>query len=49
VDAADKGDVTRTGLVWAYKRTGVSLSTVSIAGGVLYVATNKYLVHPAEA
>ncbi len=45
IDAAGKGDVTRSGLVWSYKQTGASLSTVSIADGLVYVADYAGKLH----
>ena len=38
VDATSKGDVTRGGLRWAYKDLGKSISTASIAEGLVYIA-----------
>jgi len=38
IDATLTGDVTRSGLVWRYDGIDRSLSTVSIADGLLYVA-----------
>jgi len=49
IDAAIHGDVTRSGLVWSYKGTGATLSTVSIADGLLYVADYAGRLHCLDA
>jgi len=49
IDAAGDGDVTRSGLVWSYKHTEASLSTVSIADGLLYVADYAGRLHCLDA
>ena len=49
VDAAGNAEVTRTGLLWSYKNTGASLSTVSIADGLLYVADYAGQLHCLDA
>ncbi len=49
LDAAGRGDVTRTGLVWSYKKIRASLSTVSIADGLLYVADYAGQLHCLDA
>jgi outer membrane protein assembly factor BamB len=49
IDAAGTGDVTRTGLVWSYEKTGASLSTVSIADGLVYVADYAGQLHCLDA
>jgi len=38
IDAAKIGDITKTGKIWSYQGLDRTLSTVSIAGGLLYVA-----------
>jgi len=45
LDATVTGDATRAGLVWSYKETGASLSTVSVADGLLYVADYAGRLH----
>jgi outer membrane protein assembly factor BamB len=49
VNAEGTGDVTRNGLVWSYNKTGASLSTVSIADGLLYVADYSGQLHCLDA
>jgi outer membrane protein assembly factor BamB len=38
IDATQTGDVTKTAKIWSYDKIDRSISTVSIAGGLLYVA-----------
>ena len=45
IDATTQGDLARRGLVWSYKDTGATLSTVSIADGLLYVADYAGRLH----
>lgn len=49
IDATGHGDVTRSGLVWSYKDTGATLSTVSVADGLLYVADYAGRLHCLDA
>lgn len=49
IDATKTGDVTKTGRVWSYDKLDRSLSTVSIAGGLLYVGDVAGQVHCLEA
>ena len=49
IDATKTGDVTRGGIVWSYDKTGASVSTVSIADGLLYVADFAGRVHCLDA
>lgn len=49
IDAGGQGDVTRSGLVWSYKDTGATLSTVSIVDGLLYVADYAGRLHCLDA
>ncbi len=49
IAASGRGDVTRSGLAWSYRPTGASLSTVSIADGLLYVADYAGRLHCLDA
>ena len=49
IDATKTGDVTRIGKVWTYEQIGHSLSTVSIADGLLYVAETFGKLHCLDA
>jgi outer membrane protein assembly factor BamB len=49
IDAAGTGDLTDKGRVWQYDKIGRSLSTVSIADGLLYVAEMIGTVHCLDA
>ena len=49
IDAARSGDITADGAVWSYDDAGRSLSTVSIADGLLYMADNAGRVHCLDA
>jgi len=49
IDAARTGDVTRTGCVWSYSNISRSMSTVAVAGGLLYAADIAGVVHCLDA
>jgi len=49
IDASKTGDVTSTGRIWCYQGLDRSLSTVSIADGLLYVADVAGRVHCVDA
>ena len=49
IDAAGKGDVTRSGCVWSYRDIARSMSTVAVAGGLVYAADGEGVVHCLDA
>ncbi len=49
IDAAGKGDISAAGVVWRSPLVGRSLSTVSIAGGLVYVLDYAGLLHCLDA
>jgi outer membrane protein assembly factor BamB len=49
IDATQAGDVTQTGKIWTYDKIGRSLSTVSIADGLLYIAETFGPLHCLDA
>jgi outer membrane protein assembly factor BamB len=49
IDATKTGDISRTGLVWQYKGVGRTISTVSIADGLVYLADYAGKVHCLDA
>jgi outer membrane protein assembly factor BamB len=49
IDATKTGDITARGKIWTYDKIGRSLSTVSIAGGLLYIAETFGTLHCLDA
>ena len=49
IDATKSGDITQTGCVWSYKDLDRTLSTVSIADGLLYIADVAGRIHCLDA
>jgi len=49
LDATGKGDRTRSGILWSYDEIGSSVSTISIADGLLYVAEFFGRLHCLDA
>jgi outer membrane protein assembly factor BamB len=49
IDATQTGDITQTGKVWCYQGLDRSLSTVSIADGLLYVSDVAGRLHCLDA
>ncbi len=49
LDATKNGDITRSGIVWAYKDISSCIATVSIADGLLYVVDFDGDVHCLDA
>jgi outer membrane protein assembly factor BamB len=49
LDATKTGDITRSGIVWAYKDISSCISTVSIADGLLYVTDFDGDLHCVDA
>lgn len=49
IDATKTGDMTRTGKIWTYDKIERSLSTVSIDGGLLYIADRHGTIHCLDA
>lgn len=49
IDAAGSGDITKSGRVWSYQGLDRTLSTVSIADGLLFVADVAGRVHCLDA
>ena len=49
IDASKTGDITTGGAIWSYPDAGRSLSTVSIADGLLYLADNAGRIHCLDA
>lgn len=49
IDAAKTGDITNTGCVWSYKGLDRTLSSASIADGLLYIADVAGRIHCLDA
>jgi outer membrane protein assembly factor BamB len=49
IDASKTGDITRSGRVWSYQGLDRTLSTASIAGGLLYIADVAGRLHCLDA
>ncbi len=49
INPAGKGNITKTGCVWSYKGIGRTMSTTSIADGLLYVADFGGEIHCLDA
>jgi outer membrane protein assembly factor BamB len=49
IDATKTGDITKTGKIWGYQGLDRTLSTVSIADGLLYIADVAGRVHCLDA
>ena len=45
IDATQTGDITTGGKIWSYEDIGRTLSTISIANGLLYVADESGQVY----
>jgi outer membrane protein assembly factor BamB len=49
IDITKRGDISQSGLVWQYKEVERSISTVSIADGLIYVADYSGRLHCIDA
>ena len=49
IDATKTGDISQSGKAWSYDRLDRSLSTVSIAAGLLYIADRPGVIHCLDA
>jgi outer membrane protein assembly factor BamB len=49
IDVTQTGDVTRRGLIWSYDKLNATLTTVAVAGGLLFVIDEASVVHCLDA
>jgi outer membrane protein assembly factor BamB len=49
IDATQTGDITKTGRIWCYQEIDRTLSTVSVAGGLVYAADVTGRLHCLDA
>ncbi len=49
IDAAKTGDITKTGKIWTYQGLDRTLSTVSVAGGLVYISDVAGRLHCLDA
>jgi outer membrane protein assembly factor BamB len=49
IDAAQTGDITAKGKLWTYDKINRSISTASIADGLLYIADYSGIIHCLDA
>ena len=49
IDATQTGDVTRSGRIWSYDKLDRSMSTVSIADGLVYIVDYPGTIHCLDA
>lgn len=49
IDATKRGDITKTGQVWAYNEINRVISTASVADGLVYVADYAGVIHCLDA
>ena len=49
IDATKRGDITKSGRIWAYMGLGQSISTVSIKDGLVYITSYAGRIHCLDA